>query len=169
MFNPKSIKMKNLLLSVLIFGLFSCNNQNTNTQALQNQIDSLKVQLNNVYKPGFGFLMTNIQAYHAKLWFAGINKNWKLAQFELDEMEETVEKIEQFQKMRKEAELMDMMEPGIVDISRSIKQKDLDAFKKSYNELTIACNECHKLTDFEYNIVKVPETLEFSNQEFKLK
>jgi hypothetical protein len=161
--------MKNLLLSVLLFGLFSCNNQNINTQTLQNQIDSLKTQLNHVYKPGFGFLMTNIQAHHAKLWFAGINENWKLARFEIKEIKEIEEDIEKFQKNRKETVLMSMIEPGIEDVFRAIGQKDLSAFKKSFTELTVACNECHKLTDFEYNLVKVPETAEFSNQEFKLK
>jgi hypothetical protein len=62
-----------------------------------------------------------------------------------------------------------MLEPGLVEIERAVSSGNLDAFKKSYTQLTIACNECHKLTDFEYNTVKVPETLEFSNQEFKLK
>jgi hypothetical protein len=161
--------MKNLLLSVLLFGLFSCNNQNINTQTLQNQIDSLKTQLNHVYKPGFGFLMTNIQAHHAKLWFAGINENWKLAQFEVKELKEITDEIQKYQKDRKETELMSMLEPGLVEIERAVSSGNLDAFKKSYTQLTIACNECHKLTDFEYNTVKVPETLEFSNQEFKLK
>ena len=160
--------MKHLFLAVLVFGLFSCNTQNTNTQALQNQIDSLKVQLSKVYKPGFGFLMNNIQAHHAKLWFAGINENWKLAQFEVKELKEVTDEIQKYQKERKETELMSMLEPGLLEVERAVSTGDLDAFKKSYTQLTIACNECHKLTDFEYNIVKVPETSGFSNQEFKI-
>ena len=160
--------MKQLLTLFALVLLFSCNTQDNHTQQLQKQIDSLKIQLDNVYKPGFGFLMTNIQAHHAKLWFAGINENWKLAQFEVKELKEITEEIEKYQKDRKETELMNMIEPGLVDVERAIENKDLKTFKESYTQLTTACNECHKLTDFEYNIVKVPKTLEFSNQEFKV-
>ena len=35
--------------------------------------------------PGFEEFMSNIQAHHAKLWFAGQNHNWKLADFEIHE------------------------------------------------------------------------------------
>ncbi len=161
--------MKHLIIIAFAMGLFSCNTQNTNMQALQNQIDSLKAELSKVYKPGFGFLMTNIQAHHAKLWFAGINENWKLAQFEVKELKEITDEIQKYQKERKETELMSMLEPGLVEIERAVSTEDLDAFKKSYTQLTIACNECHRLTDFEYNIVKVPGVQEFGNQEFKLK
>ena len=35
--------------------------------------------------------MGGIQTHHAKLWFAGINDNWKLAQYEIDEFKERFE------------------------------------------------------------------------------
>jgi hypothetical protein len=161
--------MKHLYLAIFVLGFFACNKQNVDTQKLHNQIDSLKTELSKVYKPGFGFLMTNIQAHHAKLWFAGINENWKLAKFEVKELKEITDEIQNYQKNRKETELMSMIEPGLVEIERAINSGNLDDFKKGYTQLTLACNECHKLTDFEYNIVKIPEKQEFSNQEFKLK
>ncbi len=160
--------MKYIMILVLLFGLFACNTKNADTNAMQKQIDSLKNELSQVYKPGFGFLMTNIQAHHAKLWFAGVNKNWKLAQFELKEIGEIADEIQKYQKQREETKLMDMIEPALTDLSRAIENKNSDDFKKGFSDLTIACNECHKLTDFEYNIVKVPQNLEFSNQEFKM-
>ena len=152
---------------ILVF--FACNQPKVDKQVLQKQIDSLKTRLNTVYKPGFGFLMTNIQAHHAKLWFAGINKNWKLAKFEIKELKEIVEEIETYQKNRKETKLMNMIEPELEAISKAIEQKNPELFKEKYNKLTLSCNKCHKLTDFEYNIAKVPETNEFSNQEFNIK
>ncbi|MCF6242653.1 MAG: hypothetical protein L3J74_15070 [Bacteroidales bacterium] len=160
--------MKYLTILMVITVFFSCKPQDSNCNTLQKQIDSLKIELAQVYKPGFGFLMTNIQAHHAKLWFAGIHKNWKLAQFEIKEIKEVADEIQEYQKQREETKLMSMIEPALVDLERDIGQKNIQLFKKDYEQLTIACNDCHKLTDFEYNIVKIPETLEFSNQEFKV-
>ncbi len=43
------------------------------------------------YAPGLGEIMGGIQTHHAKLWYAGINDNWKLAQYEIDELKERFE------------------------------------------------------------------------------
>ena len=40
------------------------------------------------YEPGLGELMSLNQMRHAKLWFAGQARNWELADYELDELEE---------------------------------------------------------------------------------
>lgn len=160
--------MKYVFIFVLMFGLFSCKQKNPDTKAMQKQIDSLKNELAQVYKPSLGFLMNNIQMHHAKLWFAGANQNWKLAQFEIKELKEVSDEIQKYQAQREETKLMDMIEPALTDLSRAVENKNLSDFKKSFTDLTIACNECHKLSDFEYNIVKIPETPAFTNQEFKL-
>ena len=38
--------------------------------------------------PGLGEIMTLTQMRHLKLWFAGAQKNWDLAAYELDELQE---------------------------------------------------------------------------------
>ncbi|MEO6833090.1 MAG: hypothetical protein ABI378_11270, partial [Chitinophagaceae bacterium] len=81
--------MKLTFLILLSFGLFACNQQNNQTQGLQNQIDSLNKKLADTYKPGFGEFMSGIQVHHNKLWFAGKNQNWALADFEIHEILET--------------------------------------------------------------------------------
>ena len=35
--------------------------------------------------------MSSIQTHHAKLWFAGMNANWRLADFEIHEIMESVD------------------------------------------------------------------------------
>ena len=37
------------------------------------------------YRPGLGELMNFTQMRHAKLWFAGQEQNWQLAQYEVDD------------------------------------------------------------------------------------
>ena len=49
--------------------------------------------LSNAYKPGFGEIMNSVQINHSKLWFAGTNKNWKLAEFEVHEIMELLDDV----------------------------------------------------------------------------
>jgi hypothetical protein len=160
--------MKQITILILVIGLFSCNQQSSKIQVLQNHIDSLELTLANVYKPGFGELMGNVQSHHSKLWFAGQNANWKLAEFEVKELNETIADILKYQNQRKESQMIEMINPALDSISVAINQKNTKIFNSSYALLTSSCNECHLTTNFEYNIVKIPDSSPFTNQDFKL-
>lgn len=159
--------MRQVLLIIITFGLFTCNQQTDNTKLLQNQIDSLKNKLAGSYKPGFGEFMGNIQAHHAKLWFAGKNNNWKLADFEIHEIMEAIEDIQKYQSEHKESQLIGMINPALDSVNIAIEQKNSELFKSSYTLLTNTCNKCHHATNFEFNVVKIPDLQTFSNQDFK--
>jgi hypothetical protein len=160
--------MRQLLLIILTFGLFACNQQTNNTKVLQNRIDSLEHKLADTYKPGFGEFMSGIQAHHSKLWFAGQNKNWKLADFEVREIREAIEDIQKFQTERKESQMIGMINPTLDSINNAVQQKNSTQFKSSYTLLTNTCNNCHRAANFEFNVVKIPNTQPFSNQDFKV-
>lgn len=145
----------------------ACNQQADNTQQLQVQIDSLKSKLNNTYKPGFGEFMSSIQVHHNKLWFAGTNNNWKLADFEVHEIQEALEDIQNFNTDRPEAKAIGMINPAIDSVSNAIKKQDQQLFKSSYTLLTNSCNNCHRATEHEFNLVTIPSTPPYSNQSFK--
>src|SRR5690554_6636417 len=101
--------MKQLLLITLTFGLFACNQQTDNTKELEERIERLEEKLADSYKPGFGDFMRSIQGHHSKLWFAGKNENWELADFEVHELMETIEDIMEYQAGRKETEMIKMI------------------------------------------------------------
>src|SRR5436309_1330361 len=42
--------------------------------------------------PGVGEVMSGVQLHFAKLYYAAHAENWKLAQFEIDEVKENIEK-----------------------------------------------------------------------------
>ncbi|HRK54082.1 MAG TPA: hypothetical protein PK185_09205 [Cyclobacteriaceae bacterium] len=159
--------MRQMLLILWVFGLFACNQQTDNTIVLQNRIDSLEIKLANTYKPGFGDFMGTIQAHHSKLWFAGQNKNWELADFEVHEIMETIEAIQKFQTEREESKIIDMINPPLDSIDNAIEQKNSTLFKSSYILLTNTCNNCHEATNLGFNIVKIPDSSPFSNQDFR--
>lgn len=160
--------MKATLIAFFLIAvvLTSCN-QNNNTQQLQSRIDSLQQKLNNTYKPGLGEFMMGIQEHHAKLWFAGINKNWPLADFEVHEIGETVDDIKQYCTDRPEVKSIGTIDPGIASIRKAIQQKDVDQFKKGFVELTANCNTCHKNNNHGFNVIIIPAGLPVENQNFK--
>ncbi|MCB0474138.1 MAG: hypothetical protein KDC69_00610 [Flavobacteriaceae bacterium] len=158
--------MKKLLL-LLILTLLSCNRKNTELKALQSRIDSLEAKLATTYKPGFGEFMSNIQVHHAKLWFAGQNQNWALADFEIHEIMENVEDIQKFETDRKESEVIEMIEPALDSVNAAIQKKDPEQFAQRYYILTKTCNKCHQDVDFGFNVIKVPDMQTFSNQDFR--
>lgn len=145
----------------------ACNPQADKTQQLQIQIDSLKSRLDNSYQPGFGEFMSSIQLHHAKLWFAGINNNWELADFEIHEIQESLDDIQQFNTDRLEAKTIGMISPAIDSVSNAIKQKNQLLFKSCFTLLTNTCNNCHKATKHEFNVVTIPAIPPISNQSFK--
>jgi hypothetical protein len=139
-----------------------------NNTELQNRIDFLERKLDSTYKPGFGEFMSNIQVHHAKLWFAGENQNWPLADFEIHEIKENLENIQKFQSERKEAQMVIMINPAIDSVSLAIQQKDPELFKTTYTSLTNGCNTCHRLVNYSFNQVKIPDAPPFSNQDFSV-
>jgi len=154
------------LLAVILFA--SCGGHGDDTQKLQSQIDSLQKKLNSTYKPGLGEFMLGIQQHHAKLWFAGTNQNWALADFEVHEIGEALDDIKQYCPDRPEVKSIDMIDPPIASIAKAIKQKDTEAFKKGFIDLTNNCNNCHKDNQHGFNVIKIPSGLPVDNQDFKL-
>jgi hypothetical protein len=156
-------------LSVIIIFVVGCNSAGNETKVLNSRIDSLEKKLANTYKPGLGEFMSAIQVHHAKLWFAGLNENWELADFEVHEIAENLEAIKEYQTERPEVRSLSILEPAIDSVKAAIEKKKLPDFKSSYILLTNSCNECHKAVNYSFNEVKVPDAPPFSNQVFKQK
>src|SRR4026209_1638341 len=150
---------------IIVCATSSC--QQSNQNALQQKVDSLEKKIATTYKPGFGEFMSSIQVHHAKLWFAGQNQNWELANFELHEIAETLDAIKEYQTEREESKKVDMLTPSLEAVKDAIDKRGPTLFNSSYLLLTNSCNNCHKAVNFGFNVVKVPETPPFSNQAFK--
>src|SRR5665647_1872089 len=88
------------------------------------------------YKPGLGEIMSGVQMHHAKLWFAGINNNWDLSFYEIKEIRELLVMAKQVETDRKEVADIPMIYDNLDSISAAIQQKDLTAFKNSFQSLT---------------------------------
>jgi hypothetical protein len=155
--------MRKIMIFILGLMIFtSCSDNSKQIRELENKLEEVKS-----YKPGFGEFMSNVQIHHAKLWFAGKNQNWKLTEFEINEIKETFDDLKIYQSEREETKLIPMISVALDSVSSSIEQKDLKLFKNSFVLLTNTCNDCHLAAHFEFNKIKIPETPPFSNQVFE--
>jgi len=161
--------MQKILITLLTLSMLSCGQKSDNSKYLQTQIDSLEKKLSQTYKPGFGEFMGNIQIHHAKLWFAGENKNWQLADFEMNEIKENLDGIQKYCSDRTETKSIGMINLAMDSLSNSILKKNKVMFQRNYTTLTNSCNTCHQATNHEYNVITVPKIPPFSNQDFRTK
>jgi hypothetical protein len=156
------------LLFFIVLCLWGCNQQQDGSQKLlQTKIDSLQKTIDNAYKPGLGEFMSSIQVHHEKLWFAGKNENWKLADFEIKEIQEDLTDITTYCKDRPETHFLPMIDPALDSLNKAIQQKSSASFKNKFILLTNTCNSCHQATKLEFNVIKVPDVPAFSDQVFK--
>ena len=114
---------------MIVITSFSCNQPSSDNLALQKKIDSLQTEVNNSYKPGLGEFMSQIQMHHAKLWFAGKEENWQLANFEIGEIQEALDDIPKYCADRPEVKSIDIIVPAMDSLSNAVKEKNETKFK----------------------------------------
>jgi hypothetical protein len=168
---PSTIKQMRISKAFVILSLSlfcACSSQPHNT-ALQAKVDSLTQQLVQTYKPGLGEFMMGIQVHHGKIWYAGKNQNWALADFEIGEIKETLEDVKKYCTDRPEIKSLPILYPALDSVASAIKAKNPQQFQKSFVFLTYSCNSCHQSTHHEFNVIKIPDTPPFTNQEYKAK
>ncbi len=126
------------------------------------------------YIPGMGEIMGATQMRHAKLWFAGKARNWELASYEVDEIEEGLaDAVKYHPVFKKDAPVAAMLDrytkQPLDDIRRAIAAHNGAKFVKAFDTLTGACNGCHEAAGQGFIVLKRPAGLPYSNQEFAIK
>ena len=154
----------NKTIGIALFMLSAACNNRADNAAGDKKADST---MHDTYKPGLGEFMMGIQVHHAKIWFTGKSQNWPLADFEVGEIKETLEDVKKFCTDRPEIKSLPILYPALDSVDAAIKSKSLPRFKKSFVLLTNSCNRCHQSTHHEFNIIKIPDTPPFTNQEYK--
>lgn len=158
------MKLSSSLIIIIIFA--SCSGNSASKINASISADSLHKMMQ-PYAPGLGEIMGGIQMHHAKLWYAGINDNWQLAQYEIDELKERFEQARTVEAERPEVKMIPMMYPSIDSINVAISHKNLEEFKSGFTLLTASCNSCHQANNFSFNIITVPTAPPVSNQDFR--
>jgi hypothetical protein len=126
------------------------------------------------YRPGLGDLMTTtVQPRHIKLAFAGREKNWAYAAYELRELEEAFDRLSvqwpQWQRVRI-AELVEtMIRDPLYELGLAIKDKNENEYATAYAKLTETCNACHQAARRPFVVIQEPKDNMFPDQDFGAK
>jgi hypothetical protein len=124
------------------------------------------------FKPAMDDLMTMmIQPRHTKLYYAGQQKNWTLAGFELNELGAALRRIGQtipkYRNISVDATVQSIFAPKIQAMTAAINAKNLAQFNTAYADLTVGCNTCHEGLEHPFLVMKVPDGQNFPDQDFR--
>jgi hypothetical protein len=127
-----------VLIVVLLLRVFNLESQirslgEQNSRALttfQDSVKRLQAELATAKEmiPGLGEYMTTIQLHAGKLWFAAKAANWKLAEYELDELKETMEAAKGLNAEKNGVKISDVLD--------SVLQTQVAALVKSISKKT---------------------------------
>jgi hypothetical protein len=116
-------------------------------------------------------VMTKLQRHAAKLWFAGQQAHWSLADFYVDELEEGMEEIAEEEVVEDGVNISELMKvmglQSLKPIREAITEQDKAQFEEKYRLLIRSCNDCHNNSNYEFIKVTVPTAPTFSNQQFE--
>jgi hypothetical protein len=113
--------------------------------------------------PGLGEIMTLQQLRHIKLWFAGRNGAWALADYEVGELGEGFEDVN---KLIGGDTVETMVGGPMKDLQKAVNDKDSAAFAAAYESVTTGCNNCHHALDHGFIVIHRPTSLPYSDQSF---
>ena len=122
------------------------------------------------YEPGLGEFMTATQLRHAKLWFAGKNRNWDLAAYEIDEIKEGLEDAAKLHATVDGIPVAEMiktiLQPRIERLEKAVDAKNSARFAVAFDELTSGCNSCHTQAGKPFIRIQRPSEPPLTNQNF---
>jgi len=123
-----------------------------------------------LYEPGLGEFMTATQLRHAKLWFAGKNRNWDLAAYEVDEIREGLQDAAKFHATVDGVPVAEMikaiLDPRLERIEKAVGAKNSAQFASAFDALTDGCNSCHTKAGKPFIRIQRPNDTPLSNQNF---
>lgn len=115
--------------------------------------------------------MSFMQRYSTKLYFAGMEENWGLADIYAHEIEELMETIISENHMDDEVDVSGLLEtmlpPEIEKIESAIDARDKDMFEENYQTMVRTCNQCHQAANYGLVKITVPEVNPY-NQDFSV-
>jgi len=114
-----------------------------------------------------------VQPRHAKLAFAGREKNWAYAAYEVHELEEAFDRLSvqwpQWQRVRIVELVETMIRQPMFDLAQAIKEKSEGKYALAYGQLTDACNACHQAARRDFVVIQNPKDNNFPDQDFRAK
>jgi hypothetical protein len=124
------------------------------------------------FKPAMDDLMTMlVQPRHIKLYYAGQAQNWRLAGFQVNELRGALARIGRtipnYRNINVDTSVAAIFADKLKAVDAAVKAADPAQFAAAYGEMTTACNDCHKGMEHPFLVIKVPESNNYPDQEFR--
>jgi hypothetical protein len=126
------------------------------------------------YRPSLADLMSStVQPRHIKLAFAGREKNWAFAAYEVKQLGDAFDKLSvQWPQWRRQpiVELVEtMIRDPLFELDNAVKNQNMAQYIVAYAHLTEACNACHQAALQVPVVIVDPKESSFPDQDFKPK
>jgi hypothetical protein len=166
---PKWISTSAVATLAMIFGflLAQCGDASA-----QNAPTAATSPAATAYNPGVGELMNLIvQPRHTKLWLAGREANWTLAEYEIKELRSALANVAKSRPVFRErsvSESVNMFMSGAFGaIDDAIRDRDATKFTAAYATVNAGCNACHTALNQPQVVIKTPEQPAYPDQDFR--
>jgi len=110
------------------------------------------------------------QRFSHKLYLAGKNSNWELADFYTHELEEVSEELIDADVIHDGYNISnlskEMLLPKIEKVEEAIRKKDEVLFLENYDLMLSGCNLCHQATKHSFIRIITPNDSSVWNQDF---
>jgi hypothetical protein len=126
------------------------------------------------YRPSLADLMTTtVQPRHVKLAFAGREKNWVFAAYELKQLSDAFDRLSVQWPQWRQQRIVELVETivrdPLFDLDIAVKDKNEAKFAEAYGHLTDACNACHEAALKTPVVIQDPKEAMFPDQDFRPK
>lgn len=124
------------------------------------------------FNPGVGELMNLIvQPRHTKLWFAGREANWSLAEYEIKELRSALANVAKARPVFRERSVPENVETFMSGAFRAvddaIRDRNATKFAEAYAAVNARCNACHTALNQSQVVIRIPEQPSYPDQEFR--
>jgi len=107
-----------------------------------------------------GEAMNSFARRFAGLWFAGRSGHWRLADYEIREMQEVIKEIQAMNKFETGVNVGGVLDAvdrtQLKAIDNAVVARDVKAFEVAYQDMMKACNSCHTSTGHAFIQIKMP-------------
>ncbi len=110
-----------------------------------------------------GEIMPLQQLRHIKLWFAGSVGNWRLAAYELSQLDDGFGDVN---KLLGGSVVENTVGDPIRQLRKVLDEKNAAAFPAAFDALSGGCNICHGMLDHAFIVIQRPALLPYSDQSF---
>jgi hypothetical protein len=149
-------KLLNATLVTLLFGVFSHAKDIGEEIVPTKHNKNLTIEDIAEIQPGLGTVMIEFGHRFYITYYAAKAGNWKLAEYELEELIEAQEVAETTRPKYKK-QLKDFEDDYLEKLEDAIEDKNFKKFKKLYTKTTKACNRCHKANGHPYIRYQLPK------------